>query len=135
MRILVLDEDSRDVPHICDEIAQSGHKVQQVTDWKDVQTVLHQFKPDALLIDLMIPAVGLPSNECGGGFTTGAYIYETMTHDSAPGIPFAVFSSAFLETTLIKDALKRMEKFPEYRGVLSKECNPDEVIALLRQIK
>jgi CheY-like chemotaxis protein len=130
MRILVLDEDVRDVPHICDEIAQTGHEVRQVSDWKELSDVLAQFKPNAILIDLMIPAVGLPSNECGGGFTTGAYLYDRIIHGAAPGVPVAVFSSAFLETPIIKQALKRMEQFPEFRGVISKGCNPDEVIAL-----
>lgn len=135
MRILVLDDDVRDMPQICDGIAQLGPEVRQVSDWKELPTVLSQFKPEAILLDLMIPPVGLPSNECGGGFTTGAYIYEKVIHDAAPGVPVAVFSSAFLETAIMKQALKRMEQFPEYRGAISKGCDLEEVIALVRQRK
>jgi CheY-like chemotaxis protein len=135
MRILVVDEDNLDVPHICDEIRQSGHQVLQVADWKQLSAVVPDFKPDAILLDLMIPAIGLPSNECGGGFTTGAYIYEKMLHDLTPGVPFAVFSSAFLETSIIKQALKRLEQFPEYKGTISKGCNPEEIIQLIGKAK
>jgi hypothetical protein len=106
-----------------------------VSDWRELSIALAQFRPDAILLDLMIPPVGLPSNDCGGGFTTGAYIYEKMIHDAAVGVPFAVFSSALLTAPLIKDALRRMERFPEYRGVISKGCNPEEVIELVRQTK
>lgn len=133
MRILVVDEDVRDVPHICDELKQFGHNVRQVTDWESLRGVIADFKPDAMLVDLMIPPIGLPSDECGGGFTTGAYIYEKIIHDAAPSIPVAVFSSAFLETPIIKHALQRMQQFPEYKGVIPKGCNPEELIDLLQQ--
>jgi len=135
MRILILDDDVRDMPHVCDEIAQFGHEVRQVTDWKELLTVLAQFKPEAILIDLMIPPVGLPSDECGGGFTTGAYIYEKLIHNAAPGVPMAVFSNALLEAPIIKDALNRMDRFAEFRGAISKTCDPEEVIALVSQTK
>lgn len=135
MRILILDDDLRNMPAICDEIAQSGHEVRLVSDWNELPTVLLQFKPDAILLDLMIPPVGLPADECGGGFTTGAYIYEKLIHNAAIGVPVAVFSSAYLETPTMKHALKRLEQFPEYRGAISKGCNTEEVIELVRQTK
>ena len=132
MRILVIDEDTRSVPHICDEMRQLGHQIEQVTGWEDLAGVITRFRPEAIILDLMMPAVKLPRAECGGGYTTGAYIYAKFVQPIAPNVPFVVFSSAFFESTVIKHALQQLAKYREFRRAFSKGDEVEDILAALK---
>lgn len=135
MRILILDDDMRDMPHFCDLLRQSGHDVKQIDGWNDLCAVLMDFKPDGIIVDLMIPAIGLPVEECAGGYTSGAYIYITFIHELTPNIPFIVFSAATMNTFIIQQSIANLKKYSEFRGVLSKGCEQYEIIDLLTKSK
>ena len=83
MRILVFDEDTKHMPIICDVLRQKGHSVVQVTDWKEIEQSISDFKPEGLVIDLMMPSLDCPPDTCSGGYTTGAYIYKNIIHKVA----------------------------------------------------
>lgn len=127
MKILLLDEDTRDVPAVADVWRLKGHDVIQVTEWEGIDDVLSKNSFDAVLLDLMIPAVDLPVGECGGGFTTGEYLYRTKINPRIPNTPFAVFSSALFELDVIKEAIARLNRYPSFKGCFEKGCD-DEIL-------
>jgi CheY-like chemotaxis protein len=120
MNILLLDDDVRDVPETADVWRLLGHSVTQVTDWRDLEEALKKNRFDAALIDLMIPAIGLPVDECSSGFTTGEYIHRTYIQPKMPTMPFAVFSAAVLGLEVIAAANKRLSTYSNYRGYFVK---------------
>ena len=131
MKLLVIDEDTTHVPHIIDEFRQLENEVVQLTDWQGVQTRLGNFRPDALLLDLMMPPNGLPLDECNAGFTTGAYVYKTELHKLFVGIPFALFSAAYLDAGVIRQADEDLKQFAEYRGLIAKGEDAEDIIRKL----
>ena len=133
MRLIVIDEDLRSVPHICDELRQSGHDVIQIADWHEIKEKLPPFSPNGILLDLMIPAIDLPANGCASGFTTGAYLYREVIHPLAQGVPFVVYTSAPLTLSVVKSALEQLLAFGEYAGAISKGEDVEKVVALLRK--
>lgn len=134
MNILIFDEDERQIPQTCDVLKQLGHQVKHLTKWEKLKEELQNFKPEGLVLDLMLPAINLPSEECGGGYTTGAYVYKTIIHEILPGIPFVVYSATDLGLHKIREAISELEKFNEYRGVLAKGCDEEEIIETLKKI-
>ncbi len=131
MKVLILDEDDRQMPQTCDLIEQQGHEVCQVKDWRELESTIREFKPDAFVIDLMIPALGLPIDECSGGYTTGAYLYINVVRKLSPKSPFVVFSASCLDIPLMKTAIKKLKKYSEFRGVLSKGQDEERIVVAL----
>ncbi len=131
MKILLLDDDVRDVPAMVELWRLHGHTVTQVTEIADLRDILQKEPFDCALIDLMIPAVEIPLSDCNGGFTTGEYLYRTYIHPVLGDKPFCIFSSAVFNLDLIKDAVRRLSKFPGYRGCFKKG---DETKDLLEAI-
>lgn len=132
MRILIYDEDKVQVPHIIDVLRQYNNDVVQVTDWKELRKIIKEFVPEGIVIDLMIPAVGLPSDQCSGGYTTGVYIYKTIIHDIAKGVPFIAYSGVELGVNFIQKGIDELKMFEEYKGVLQKGCEENNIVTLLR---
>lgn len=131
MRILVIDEDTEDMPQFCDGLKQLRHSVVQCSDWKQLETSLSEFKPEAIILDLMMPCSDLPSEECHAGFTTGAYLYGNVIHKLAPGVPFVVLSAAYQGTTPVRTAISRLKEFREFAGVFSKGAAEEDVLKAL----
>jgi CheY-like chemotaxis protein len=129
MRLLVVDEDVRSVPHICDDFRDLGHEVLQVVDWHMLRDSISTFRPEGIALDLMMPRIGIPATE--SSYTTGSYVYHNVLHPLCPGIPFVVFSAARLDVAIIKQATESLSRYPEFRGVLSKGCPSKSVIAQL----
>jgi CheY-like chemotaxis protein len=134
LKILIYDEDtySGTIEEFCERLERLGETAEQVTDWNRLPDRIREFKPDALLIDLMIPALGLPSDECGDGYTTGAYVYRSKARDIGHQIPFAVFTAADIKTTRIRKAIDSLKSLPEYRGTFQKGEDAEVVLAALR---
>jgi CheY-like chemotaxis protein len=128
MKILLLDDDIRDVPEIADVWKLSGHEVTQVVDWHKLEPLLSAQSFDGVLIDLMIPAIDLPIGECAAGFTTGEYIYRTYIYPKLPQTPFAVFSAALIGLDVIKAATERLSALPGYRGYFEKGCKNTDLL-------
>jgi len=128
MNILLLDDDTRDVPEIADVWKLQGHTIKQVIDWHNLDSILKSQNFDAVLIDLMIPAIDLPLEQCSAGFTTGEYIYRTYINPKLPAAPFAVFSAALLGLDVIKAATERLSSFAGYRGYFEKGCNTNTIL-------
>jgi CheY-like chemotaxis protein len=127
MNILLLDDDTRDVPEIAEVWRRLSHKVTQVEDWRNLDRAMALQNFDAVLIDLMIPAIGLPSADCAAGFTTGEFIYRKYIYPKLPSKPFAIFSAALLGLEVIRAANERLKSYATYRGYFVKGC-PNEVI-------
>jgi CheY-like chemotaxis protein len=122
MKILLLDDDTKDVPAIADVWRLLGHDVVQVTDSHGLVDAMARTSFDAVLLDLMIPAVDVPVSECDGGFTTGEYLYKTIISPKLTNVPFAVFSSAILDLEVIRNAHNSLRKYTNYRGFFEKGC-------------
>lgn len=133
MRILILDEDTDSglISEFCEQLQNQKQSVKQISDWQNIPEAVVEFKPDALLIDLMIPYLGLPENECGRGYTTGAYIYREMLKPLLPNVPFCIFTAADTKTPRISKAIDSMKDLPEYRGTFEKGENAGVVVAAL----
>ena len=131
MRLLVLDEDTRSVPHICDEFRDLGHEVLHVSDWRMLPDQVREFAPDGIVLDLMMPRIGIPATE--SSYTTGSYVYHRVLHALCPGVPFVVFSAAHLDVAIIKQANRGLGVYAEFRGVLSKGCPLKNVITQLNE--
>jgi CheY-like chemotaxis protein len=122
MKILLLDDDTKDVPEIADVWRLLGHNVTQVTDSHGLTKAMLSPSFDAILLDLMIPAIDVPVSECDGGFTTGEYLYKTVIYPKLPRTPFAIFSSAILDLEVIRNANELLSKYSGYRGFFEKGC-------------
>jgi len=131
MNILLLDDDTRDVPEISAVWKLYEHKITQVVDWQDLPGILGAESFDSVLVDLMIPAIGLPVAECAAGFTTGEYIYRNSIFQKLPNAPFAVFSAALFDLDVIKAATDRLSKYAGYRGYFEKGCNNLELLTAI----
>jgi CheY-like chemotaxis protein len=133
MKILIFDEDTESgiISEFCDRLKNIGEDAIQVSDWKDLEQRILEFKPDALLIDLMIPHLGLPQNECGDGYTTGAYIYRNKLRDLLPNAPFGVFTAADIKTTRIIKAIELLKQSPQYRGTFEKGEDAEVILGAL----
>lgn len=131
MKILLLDDDARDVPTIADVWRLRGHTVYQVFDWRKLDAELRNHEVDAMLIDLMIPAIDLPIAECGAGFTTGEYIYIKTIQPRLPHVPFAIFSAALIGLDVIKAAKERLSVYPMFRGYFAKGCQNDDILTAI----
>jgi CheY-like chemotaxis protein len=127
MRLVIIDEDEIAIPHVVDELRQGGHDVVQVSKWADAPDVIRSFKPDGIALDLMIPPIDLPVEECNGGFSTGRYLYERILHPVASGIPFVIYSAAFPRSEMVKDVCEALRSFAEFRGFVSKASDVDEL--------
>jgi CheY-like chemotaxis protein len=130
MKIMLVDEDTSRGKQICDILALLGHTIVQVARWQDLQQELPRLSPDLILLDLMIPAIGLPQDECAGGFTTGAYIYESCIYPLAPEIPFVVYTAAVVNVPGFRKAIEKLGSFKAFRGVCRKGT---DIEAVLRQ--
>lgn len=119
------------VRQVIDVLKQNGHDVVQVTDYKDLKQQIEKFKPEGIVIDLMMPIPELPQVECRGGYTSGAYIYKTIIHESAKGIPFIVYSAVDPEVTYIRETTEALRTFTEYRGFLAKGCEVKLIVEKL----
>lgn len=128
MKILLVDDDMRDVHEAAEVWRIHGHEVIQVCDWHTLPSVLEANSFDAVLIDLMIPAIDLPLSECNGGFTTGEYLYRTYVQPKLPKAPFALFSSALFDLEVIKTASERLHGYPNYRGYFEKGCSTNDLL-------
>ncbi len=131
MRILIFDEDTKHLPHLCDVFIQEGHSVKQVTDWKKLDETIREFRPEGILVDLMVPPFNLPADECNGGYTTGVYVYKNIINKIAKGIPFIIFSGTELGVQFVHEAIESLKDYEEFKGVLPKGTDEDEIIMLL----
>lgn len=131
MRILVVDEDRKHMPQVCDVLRALGHDVLHIPDWRQIQVELRAFKPEGIVLDLMIPASGLPLNECGHGYTTGEYIYKTLIAPIAPDVPFVVLSAADQSVSFVEAATERLRKLSPCRAILEKPCDERSIVVHL----
>jgi CheY-like chemotaxis protein len=133
MKILILDEDTDSgiMRAFCERLESMGESTKQVTTWEGLKEAVDEFKPDALLIDLMIPPLGLLESDCGGGYTTGAHIYRTFLRPLLPNIPFCVFTAADTRTARISKAIDQLKILPEYRGTIEKGEDVEVILGAL----
>lgn len=133
MHILIFDEDPKHLPILCDLLRQKGHTVLQVKDQQELEKSINVFKPEGIVIDLMMPSLNCPPDMCSGGYTTGGYIYRNIINKIAPGIPFIVYTATVVEVSFINKEIQELKKFKEYRWVLEKGCNEELIVQYLTQ--
>jgi DNA-binding NtrC family response regulator len=131
MKLLIIDDDNRQMSHVCGLLRRMGHSVVQVKEWYKVKENIEEFSPEGIILDLMIPAVGLPIEEaekCNGGYTTGVYIYHQIIHNIASGIPFVVYTGLPLDVRNIDKEVSSLTKYKEFKGVIGKGDDIEELI-------
>ena len=128
MNILIWDDDLRHIPHVCDLLRLYGHDVRQVTSLADFKSIYSQFKPDGLLIDLMMPLIGIPIDDPLGEYVAGIYIYNKVIRPLLPTTPFLIYTGTALNMDIVFESIKSLECYPEFKGVLEKGAADEDTI-------
>ncbi len=137
MTILIIDEDKRNMPSFINNMDALGCTCYQARTSLEAQEYLMRQKPDAIILDMMMPALGVPEAECFGGYTTGFHIYKTVVKPKALGVPFIVMSATVSEADAIepiKQALAELATYDGYRGQIDKvdpDCTPETILKML----
>lgn len=124
-RIMIIDDDTRRIRHLCDLFIEMGHKVMHVTSVYNLKEALHAFKPDGIAIDLMMPTENLNLDDCSGGLETGICIYYSIIQPICPAVPFVIYSGGYFRGP---DFIKNNKNF---RGFISKSADPLKLIKAL----
>lgn len=132
MKLLVIDDDVRDMSHVCDYFRITGNDVLHCSKWSEVESAVTTFKPNGIILDLMMSTMGLPIQECDGGYTTGIYIYKHIIHKNAPNTPFIIFSASDRNSDFVRNAIEVLESdYPSFSGYFSKGCDEEAIINAL----
>ena len=127
MKILVIDDDVIDIPHMCDGFKQLRHEILHIKSVDELDQI-DKFKPQSLILDLMMPCKQLPKEKCNGGYTTGASLYKDILYKRLIGVPFVVLTAAQTQTSVIQLAIQELSQYSEYRGIIEKGLTTEETI-------
>ena len=135
MNILIYDEDTASgiISEFRERLQSLNENAIQVADWRLIEEKIKTFKPNAFIIDLMIPPVDLPTDDCGAGYTTGAYVYKTHIHPHSAGTPFVIFTAADIGTSRISQAIQSLKGYREFRGIFEKGEDAEVVLKALTE--
>jgi CheY-like chemotaxis protein len=133
--ILIVDEDTTQLPAFIDLLEQNGYDVVQVANWRLLgEPDCISVKPDVLLLDLMMPHWHLEPERVLAGYATGVTVYTDIISKCLPDIPFFIYTAADLEIPDMHDAVSTLRKYPSFRGAYGKD-KPAAMLAELGKLK
>ena len=130
MNILCIDDDVLNSEQLADEIRLRDHDVRVAPDVVALEALLDVLRVEAIILDLMMPSVGMPLDKTEYGFATGVYIYEHYLVNHRM-IPFVVLTAVDVETPVLKRSIDRLKGFPGFRGWLGKPTDGEKILEVL----
>ena len=131
-RLLVIDDDSRSTPALCDCLRQLGCLVLHALPSEDIEECIAEFRPDGIILDLMMPPPqGVGRAELGSGYTTGAYLCREVIAKAAPSVPFVILTGADPSCTPVARAMDTLRGLDGFRGLLEKTGDEKYVLKKL----
>lgn len=114
-KILVVDDDLEILRILQDALRSAGHDVRVCDNGGCVEQALKEYKPDLLLLDVMLPGVD--------GYTLALRITEDpATRD----LPIVVLSG-------LEPSQSMFQRFPQVVAFLPKPFNPDQLLAAVEK--
>lgn len=128
-RIAIVDDSPR-IDVLCDELSLLGNIAERFCDIDSVAEQLRSFRPDALVLDCMMPIM-MDVDGSEGGCLSGILLYEQVLHKATLGVPVVLLTALNPYTSLAAEAERRMLVYDEYRGLIGKPCDAEDVLAVL----
>jgi CheY-like chemotaxis protein len=117
-RILIIEDDLTVANIYRNKFSHEGYQVEVASDGDSGLELVHSFKPDAVLLELMVPK--LPGVEL---------VKKIRSQPALAKLPVIVFSNTYL-TNLVQDAWKAGAT----KCLSKSNCTPKQVIDVLRSI-
>jgi DNA-binding response OmpR family regulator len=116
-KILIIDDDQVVANACYNQLMAEGYQVEAAPDGEAGLKAMHSFKPDAIILDLMLPTMSGPD-----------FIKQVRARAEFARIPIIVFSNTYL-TDLIQNSWKAgANKF-----ISKSNCSPDELVDTVLQ--
>jgi len=113
-KILLVDDDPEILSLVQYALESMGHQVQVCDNGREVIDALHTYKPELLLLDVMLPGID--------GYSLANQISEDATTKE---IPIIVLSALEPSRTMF-------QKFPQVSTFLTKPFNTDDLMEAVK---
>ena len=113
-KILIVDDDMEISSLVQYALESAGHQVQVCDNGRDVLTALRSYKPDLLLLDVMLPGID--------GYSLANQITENAETKS---LPIVVLSALEPSRTMF-------QKFEQVSAFLTKPFNTDDLLEAVK---
>lgn len=120
LRVLVLDDNPDMVDTLATLLETEGHVVQRTYSGKDALPAARLFRPDAIIVDLAVPGMS--------GYAVAQAIRHSFTDIRRP----LLIAISGMWKDLPDQQIAHQVGFDHY---LAKPCDPNEVLALLAQLR
>jgi DNA-binding response OmpR family regulator len=113
-KILVVDDDSEISSLVQYTLESMGHQVRICDNGREVLDILHEYKPDLLLLDVMLPGID--------GYSLAGQITEDAT---AKTIPIIILSA-------LEPARNMFQRFSQVVVFLTKPFNTEDLMEAVK---
>jgi CheY-like chemotaxis protein len=113
-RILLVDDDPEILSLVQYAIESMGHKVQACENGRDVMETIRSYKPELILLDVMLPGID--------GYSLAGQINEDP---ATKNIPIIVLSA-------LEPSRAMFQKFQQVSAFLTKPFNTDDLIEAVK---
>src|SRR5882724_3230116 len=115
-KILIIEDDQIVANVYRNKLAVEGYRAESAADGEAGLKVLRTFKPDAIILDLMLP-----------GISGLEVIKQIRSEETTAKVPIIVFSNTYL-TNMIQEAWKAGAT----KCISKSNCSPKEVLEVVR---
>jgi hypothetical protein len=136
MKILMIDDNERDMEQFCDEVKlydveiDHAHNIDELKEFINIESK----KYNGIILDLMFPPVGeINADLTHSGFLAGIFLYEQFINPKFKNIPFVVYSAIDESTKFHRIAVEKLSKYSEYKGFFQKPSDTKDIINTLKQ--
>ena len=113
-RILLVDDDSEILSLVQYTLESMGHQVQCCEDGREVLDTMHTYKPELLLLDVMLPGID--------GYSLANQISEDQLTKETPIIVLSA----------LEPSRTMFQKFPQVSAFLTKPFNTDDLMEAVK---
>ena len=110
-KIFIVDDDSEISSLVKGELEAAGHEVQVCDNGREVMNLLHSYKPDLLLLDVMLPGID--------GYSLASQITEDA---DTKAMPIIVLSA-------LEPSRAMFQKFSQVTAYLTKPFNTEDLMS------